>query len=367
MREGKIDQVFEKVRQQMQKQFGRIVTLDEASQSQGAAAQMTKQMMILRQGPLGQFARSDVEAQRILEGFKARESGKVDEKGLADDIVQSSMDKGTALQEKSYTAVNQILGHVSAIRKAADVGTLKFMQQGMTAGQGSPMEDKLSKYQKANMANLKAGMTGATVMDSDELAASYAGTMKSGELTDTLGRSAAGAIKGFKSFVKNAGDAIMAPMDALKDAIGMGDTKAAIDRIKILQDDIKKRKADMSKLSVDKRKEAMDIIAKEEGVVKQATAWVQSAEGSPIDLSKTKSDKVMPPGAKVGAAAVKATGTGAGVTPGAPGVTGTPGGPGVTPGMFKQDVTVHVTGFCLKCKQEIDNSAQANAVAPQAK
>lgn len=69
MDEGKIDQVFGKVQDTLRKQFGRIVTTSQAAQSQSAAEQMTRQIQILRQGPLGKFASSDAEARRLLDSM----------------------------------------------------------------------------------------------------------------------------------------------------------------------------------------------------------------------------------------------------------------------------------------------------------
>lgn len=75
LRDGGIDTVFEKVRESMRKQMGEFVTLDEAATSRQAAAQLTKQIQILKAGPLGKFAQDDQSAIRILEGFKNLESG----------------------------------------------------------------------------------------------------------------------------------------------------------------------------------------------------------------------------------------------------------------------------------------------------
>lgn len=70
LREGKYDEVFEKVRQTMQKQLGgRIVSIEEAGKSEAAASQYQRQISMLRQGPLGEFAKTDREAMRMLEGF----------------------------------------------------------------------------------------------------------------------------------------------------------------------------------------------------------------------------------------------------------------------------------------------------------
>jgi hypothetical protein len=71
MREGNMDQVFNMVQQTLKQQFGgSIVTLEEAAQNAGSAAQMVRQVAFLRQGPLGNVVKSDQEAYRLLEAMK---------------------------------------------------------------------------------------------------------------------------------------------------------------------------------------------------------------------------------------------------------------------------------------------------------
>lgn len=327
MRDGRIGEVFEKVRQQMMRQMGSIVTVDEASKSPAAAAQLTKQIMLLKQGPLGQFARSDVEAERILEGFKARQQGTVSEKGLADDIVAQSMDKGTALQEKSYTAVNEILGHVGAIRRVADMSNLKFVQ-GTFAGGNAAKAMKSSGY-----------MTG------DAFGTSYAGAADTGILSDTTGATAVKAVKGFGTFLKGLPDKIKDPMEKFNSAMQSGDFKEANVQLTLLDADIKKRKSDMAKLSADKQKSAQDYLDKE-------MAFVSAAH------------EALSPGAKVGTAA-----KGVYLKPGSPAPnTGTTTASTLPiPPPPTQSFKVEVTGFCLKCKQEMDAKSQQDSYAPQAK
>jgi hypothetical protein len=372
MREGDMKGVFEKVRQQMQKQFGSIVSLDEASKSQGAAAQMTKQMMILKQGPLGQFARSDAEAQRIIEGFKSAQEGGGGG-AVNPDILKDTMDKGTSVQEKSYSVMSDMRGHLEAIRRSADIGTLSFMQKsGMTAGAGvntAGMVQNEAAY-KASM-GLKGAMGGAANMNTQDVSGSYADVMAKKKLIDTSGKDAVAAITGLQGVFKLLPDVIKGPAEALKKTIASGDVKGTQDQIKLLEAGIKKRKEEAKKADVDKRTQLMDEIAKEELALSKAKAYFDVSSGSAPPAvnfaAAAGAGKASPPGAKVGAAANKASGV-PGVAPGAPkgGALAASGPPG-SAGPFKQDVTVHVTGFCLKCKQEIDSNAQGNAISPQGK
>lgn len=368
MRDGDIKGVFEKVKQQMQKQFGSIVTLNEASQSQSAAAQMTKQMMILRQGPLGQFARSDVEAQRILEGLRASQDN--GDGGVNPDILKDAMDKGTTIQEKSYTVMNEIRGHVEAIRRVADAGSLGFMQgSGLTAGSGDIINGTMQNEAAERLRNgLRSTMTGASNMDTLGIEASYAQVAAKKEQIRTTGTEAIKAFNGLADVFGLLPDVIKGPTEALKQAITSGDVNKSLENIKLLEADLANRKSQVKSIPIDKRKSIMDQIAKEEVALNRAKEYYASISSSGANIAlatATGNNQAMPAGNRVGMAAVRVSGasnlSGDGSTSALPGINNR----GNIPATSKQDVNVHITGFCLKCRQEIDNSAQANAINPQ--
>ena len=358
MREGKISEVFEKVRKQMSQQFGKIVTLDEASQSQGAAAQMTKQMMILRQGPLGQFAKTDVEAQRILEGFKEMEKGGPGAaQKLSDNVVQESMDKGTAIQEKSYTVLTEINQGIAALRGNANIGALGMMQKSFAAGSGT------GEFGAENnvATRLRGTMAGATNMRADKIRDSLSTDTANKKLVDTSGRSAAAAISSFEKTLSPDAmkDAIKQPLEVLKKAFSATGTDYGEEGIQKAKDDLKakieKLKSDAQSMPTNQRGGAMTDIAKGEDALKKIDAY-QAA----IAAGKPASDRnVRPPGAQVGAAAGRAAAAkpatpGGGPQPGTVGAASPPGG--------KHDIMVHVTGYCLKCKQTIEGGEQSETV-----
>jgi hypothetical protein len=356
MRDGDMKGVFEKVRQQMMKQFGTIVTVDEASKSQAGAAQMTRQMQILRQGPLGQFAKSDVEAERILEGFKAAQAGGGG--GLNPDIVKETMDKGTSVQEKSYTVMSDMRSHLEAIHKAADIGTLNFVQKsGLTAGAGINVAGMTQNGAADRMSSgLRARMLSATNMSTDEVSNSAAAAMKQKLLLDTTGAAAVKAITEFRDSFKLVPDVIKGPTEALKKAIGMGDVNGAKSQIKLLEDSIKARKST----------DASEVKAQTD-MINNAKAFIAANDNAPaINLAQAAGNrKAAPASTRVGIAADRATSK-ASLAAGT-----TTGGGGTMDhahlASSKSDVTVHVTGFCLKCKQEIDSASQKNALSPQGK
>lgn len=350
MREGRVGEVFEKVRQQMTKQFGNIATREEAETSQSGAAQRTRQMMLLRQGPLGQFARSDVEAQRILDGFSGIQKGTVTSKGLSESVVQESMDKGTAIQEKSYTVLTEINAGIAGLRDSMNIGALGMAQKSFAAGNGTGERGVTSPV----ATHLQGTMRGATNMREDRIRDSLANDTANKRLIDTAGRSAAAAVSGLEKtfsgdFMSNA---LKQPLEVLKNAFSGSGKGGSVgdDNIQKAKDelskDIARRKESMSKLSIDKRATAMDQISKEEDALSKVNAY-QSA------ISTNR-----PPGAQVGVAANRA----AAVRNNAPGThTGSTADTGQA-GSNKSDVTVHVTGYCIKCKQEIEGGSQAKAV-----
>lgn len=139
LKEGDVKGVMDKVKQQMEKQLGSIVTLEQASQSPAAAAQMAKQLAILKQGPLGGMAKTDSDAYRMLDAFKGKDTKPVE--ALASDVVQKKMDDGVKLQEKSYAELSNIRGLLQGMQDAANVPILGAVQDKFTAGSGRPVPE----------------------------------------------------------------------------------------------------------------------------------------------------------------------------------------------------------------------------------
>lgn len=130
--QGGLDKVFEMVRSQLTRQMGgRLVGLDEASQSQQGAAQMTRQITTLQSGPLGQFARSPQEAERIVEMFMKRQQG-----GAADPKSLESMTKqidytarGAEYAKQSASSLSRIEQMMEGTRSIAGFGALGAAQR----------------------------------------------------------------------------------------------------------------------------------------------------------------------------------------------------------------------------------------------
>lgn len=107
--EGKIDQVFDKVKQNMmQKLGGPIVTRAQAAGSPEMAAQFQKQIMFMMSPAMGGMAKDQASAVKLLE---AMASGKAEPpEGLQDKdkALRDSMDRGTKLQERGNNILVRI-------------------------------------------------------------------------------------------------------------------------------------------------------------------------------------------------------------------------------------------------------------------
>jgi hypothetical protein len=153
IKEGKMDQVMENIQSVMQKQFGKIVTSKEAQGSESAAATAIMQRQWLQDGPLGQFAKSEQDAARILEAFSMRKEGKITEKELSDQVVQTTMDQGLKYQQLTTTHLAVMRSIMESQRRAAGDGMLGLIQQAFAARRGT------TKYEETNDSRaMRAGM-----------------------------------------------------------------------------------------------------------------------------------------------------------------------------------------------------------------
>jgi hypothetical protein len=134
-----LQKVFEMTKNQMTKMMGPLVSVQEASQSPQAAAQLTRQISMLKQGPLGQFAKTDQEAERIIEAFKTGKPGDI--KALAKDMA-APLDKGLDYQKQTATGISQMLRLMQHAAGTAAGGALDLFQAGTTAGAGTEFDEQ---------------------------------------------------------------------------------------------------------------------------------------------------------------------------------------------------------------------------------
>lgn len=166
LRDGKIDKVFDRVRQTMSKQFGKIVSLEEASQSNQAAAQLTKQIEIIQNGALGKFAQTRQEAIRLLAAFKEVDDGKKPVSSLNKDILSDTMEKGSQISDKSYTPMAETNFILEEIRSNTSLMAGNIMQEGFTAAPAKLTNnegDKLSDFKDS----LRTSKSAAGINDTE--------------------------------------------------------------------------------------------------------------------------------------------------------------------------------------------------------
>ena len=111
MKKGDFEGIRRQVEATIRKMTGPIVSLDEAQKSEGAAAQYTRQIQLLQNGPLGAMAKTRPEAEALLQAMK--EGGKLPTTGKgADASMLETMNHGEKWQEKSYTELTKILSSI---------------------------------------------------------------------------------------------------------------------------------------------------------------------------------------------------------------------------------------------------------------
>lgn len=346
LREGKIEDVFKKVRNVMQKQLGSIVTLDEATKSPAAAAQLARQVTMLRSGPLGQFARTDQEAYRVLEAFKAGDRGI---KQLAPDALKNAMDKGVVLQDQSRTLLSELRANSERQLALTDQTNLLLAQQ-LTAAPGTRRgPDTLA--QEAYRDFLK---------NSRSIAA---------ERSEQLAERARTAI----GSPTKAGAGVNLQIDTTTEGLTQNTAKVAGELIsgknKIV--DIIQGKAQreidsvLSKLNTETNPDVKASLQRKADELTQTASLIR--QGTLINARP----ETPTPGATLGGAVTAAIS--------APPITARPA-IGATNAVAARpvnyaapatgslgDINVHVTGYCLKCKQEIEGGDQMSALSPAAR
>lgn len=342
MREGNIEGVMKKMRDQMRQQFGKIVTLDEAASSQGAAAQMTRQIALLKSGPLGSMVKTDQDAYKMLESFKKMDEG-MKIAGLSTKGLQTTMDKGTMLQQSMATDLGVIRSVVETQQGLGDITSLK-LTQGFTGKTG-----------KFAAGAAEAGGYGIE---------HYAAGMKSGMLDKASSDILVGNIKKFQEVFKSIAPNIASAIDHMQKALmNPSDAKTIKEDTAKLEEQIKIQKAQLAKMPKEKQAAMKKEIAAEEELLGQAKKLLATG-GTPkfptpgVGVGSTES--AYAPGEALGTAATAAVG-------GKPGTAAKPkvgtsgaayaGGPIPVTG----SIEVKVHAICVNCGKE---DAQGHAMHP---
>lgn len=135
IRRGDFAGLQKKVEDTIRKMTGPIVSFEDAQRSESAAAQYTRQIQILQQGPLGSMARTRAEAESLLEAMKKGT-------GIAaikrpDEALKDSIERGTKIEQLSYTKLSEINTNIIRMQNVGGVANLTTVQRALAAGTGA--------------------------------------------------------------------------------------------------------------------------------------------------------------------------------------------------------------------------------------
>ena len=314
LREGKLDEVFNMVKNQITKTVGgNLVSTQDAANSPQAAAQMVKQIAILRQGPLGQFARTDQEAERIIEAFKTG-SG-VDVKKLSLDPVKAAADLGNKYAEQTATGISRMISLMEEAKGVASGGNVNLLQGGLTARAGSELENQNLADVQARQGMLRDAMaTGAKRVS--EPASNYH------VITDAV------------SMIKDIPTELRSALSGMANQFKSNGASAACQLTEQnLQAQMAARKSQMPQVNTDDLDKVLNDNANTGGMVGSAASTVASRKSPAVASGSTKT---------------------------APNPTNAPGNQNTN-----GEITVHVEGMCINCGEKMKGSTQRLAVAPQ--
>jgi hypothetical protein len=308
MRKGQTSEVMDLYIKQIQKLSGggKMVTVEEASKSQKDAAILTKQTLLLQSFGLGKG--SEGEAHRIIEGLRQKQDGNGVEE-LKKNITQELMGKGTQLQQMSATDFSQLRSELEGVRVLADITNFDTMKSMLSAHVGRQGEITTAA-QVSHRQSLKSAQESAAV--------------SSGARKNYLDKPLSG-VTGDENFISGqltkAKDHVMGiDIKSYTDSLPSSRPKQSnLNQERFLKSDIDYR------LSMEKT-----------NVVKSAA--VRSVD---VNSSARKQEALNTRGA--GAHGVVNMGS-------------------ATPKLG--ELTVNITGYCIKCKREIEGGQQAAAVNP---
>jgi hypothetical protein len=123
-----------KVAETIRKMTGPIVTHDQAESSQSAAAQYTRQIQILQQGPLGSMARTRPEAEQLLEAMRR---GTTMAAKKPEDALKDAVDKGSKIEQLSLTKLGEINSNIERLQVQGGIANLNTLQNTLAARTGS--------------------------------------------------------------------------------------------------------------------------------------------------------------------------------------------------------------------------------------
>lgn len=332
LKERKSNEVFEMIRKQLMKQFGKIVTLDEASQSPQLAAQYQRQRQILTQGPLGGLVKNEGDANRVMEMFKNISTGKTKREELSENSYQDYMRKGRILSEQTQTPFGMFSNMLTQSSAQKAKASLENVEQTFSASRGT-LRPEEPDYNQNMRKEMKEKMSVSRQLGS-KAADDLSSDLQTGTALDRSGQYMGRSFQQAKQLTQIIPEVVKAPLNTFKSITddkykkSEGEEKQKFDKLyanekKIFDEGKKQTKPE--KLE-DKRnifQKAFDYVMpseKPEPAQKVIDLKEKEKPEQKPDIKKTEKEKV--------------------------------------------DVNVKVSGYCIDCGKKMDSSAHSTTVNP---
>lgn len=226
-RQGKVDEVQKMVEDSLRQQFGgRIVTLEEAGKDQGLAAQFTKQVQLLTQGP-SKMASSEGEAYAILDamskGTRAQSRPQIATK---EESLTKALDIGNNFQERNYS---QLTAMSNTLDLQAQYGSIVASNTTRMLGGRGFHETNIDKNrlkqgdQAANIQMLKGSNINAQELDLSEAIIGHLSDVGSADdMAQSMNNTISDATKRLKSKTKELEGSAVYPVSRVEKAMSAG-------------------------------------------------------------------------------------------------------------------------------------------------
>ncbi len=158
MQSGDMAGVMEKMRSSLTRQLGPILNLNDATKNPTQASQFVRQREIVK----NQFGVDDSQANKILDALKKSGSGGLKKEDMDKLGLSKSIDRGSAIQEKTYTAIDRLNHLIEQAQVAKSAGALTFVEEALTNKPAlktsrEDATDLLSQVNRQNADSVKAG------------------------------------------------------------------------------------------------------------------------------------------------------------------------------------------------------------------
>lgn len=166
IKQGQLDKVSEMVTEAMQKQFGKVVTLEDANKNPNQAAELLRQVEFLKQ--VAGVAKDNQEAYRILEAMQKNEQFDVGQSvRTPEESLRTSVELGTNVQKSQLNVLTVIQNEMERLVQIQALSNREMLQKYVGAKKGSSMSDILGAFTEKSSG--KAVMSGAGVASGDQL------------------------------------------------------------------------------------------------------------------------------------------------------------------------------------------------------